>query len=74
MKLVSKKTTFGLSEYNKPLPKKILKLAIAMRASILSLGVGSAFAGYPHVSIGILISGAFIDGIISFFSEETKIL
>ncbi len=64
------KTKFGLSEYWKPTPKKIRKIADSLSAAALAASAFTFAQDYKAVSY-IILASAFIGKFISnLFSEE----
>ena len=68
--MTSKKIKFGLSHYDKPNPKIIRKVALAVKSFCMALAGTELFIGSPKIGMYIMVVGFLANEVFNFFADE----
>lgn len=66
-------TKININNFWEPTPKKIKRIAWAIKGFTGSIGAGAIVADYKWVGLSILIIGAVCDAVLEFFKEEDEV-
>ena len=61
---------FGLSHYDKPNPKIIRKVALAVKSFCMALAGTELFIGSPKIGMYIMVVGFLANEVFNFFADE----